>query len=65
MCSCMLLQLFEEHRREYDSLKRPGPLKIGIQIRAGDHRMKEGAVHLQMFDHFFDCASQIEVGSEL
>lgn len=57
----MLLQLFEEHKREYETLTRPGPLKIGVQIRAGDQRMEEGAVHLQMFDHFFDCASQIEV----
>ena len=56
------MQLFEEHSREYETLTRPGPLKIGVQIRAGDQRMEEGAVHLQMFDHFFDCASQIEVG---
>lgn len=54
-------QLFEEHEREYQALVKPGPLKIGVQIRAGDHRMGEGAVSLPMFAHFFDCASQIEV----
>ena len=56
-----MMQLFEEHKAEYEALKRPGMLKIGIQICAGDNRMQDGAVHFQMFDHFFDCAQQVEV----
>lgn len=57
------LQLFEEHAWEYERLSQPGPLKIGIQIRTGDqHIGKDGdGINLKTFDHFFDCATQVQV----
>jgi hypothetical protein len=58
---CTQTQLFEEHQHEYQQLLRPGPLKIGIQIRTGDNRMGDGTLKLKDYMHFFDCAAQIEV----
>jgi hypothetical protein len=57
------MQLFEEHEREYQALMRPGPLKIGIQIRTGDNRLGESTITLETYKHFFQCAAQIEVKS--
>lgn len=57
----ILMQLFEEHQHEYQQLRRPGPLKIGIQIRTGDIKMGDGTLMLKDYKHFFDCAAQLEV----
>lgn len=56
------MQLFEEHQHEYQQLLRPGPLKIGIQIRTGDRKMGDSTLVLKEYRHFFDCAAQLEVG---
>ncbi len=56
-----LLQLFEEHAHEYERLTRPGPLKIGIQIRAGDGLLGDIAINLDTYRPFFNCADQLEV----
>lgn len=40
---------------------RPGPLKIGIQIRAGDGLLGDIAINLDTYRPFFNCADQLEV----
>lgn len=56
------MQLFKEHKAEYQALMRPGLLETGIQIHVDDSTMQEDAGHLQSFLHNLACALQIEVG---